>query len=250
MKSKDDHDHMSHDDQMAMGNAVTILQGADQPAVPPKASIPVPPTQPQRSADKMEKPTDKIESKPEARPAEPPRPQRVAPEPLPEASNATQIYLPPGHGLAAPVPTPSLQPAAQPRAQAAPQPQRSPAAGPTQQIAPVVGFLVVVDGPGRGNYRAIYAGANTIGRNASQRIPIDFGDDTISGDQQAFLVYDARMRQFQLVPNLGRPNLVHLNEQALLTNAVLKVHDKVTMGRTTLLFMPLCGQDFDWADVA
>lgn len=111
-----------------------------------------------------------------------------------------------------------------------------------------VGWLVIVDGPGKGNYRTIYAGSNTIGRNPSQRISIDFGDDSISGDQQAFLVYDGRKRQFQLVPNLGRPNLVHLNDAALLAGAVLNANDRITMGRTTLMFVPLCGPDFEWSE--
>jgi hypothetical protein len=114
---------------------------------------------------------------------------------------------------------------------------------------PVVGWLVVLAGPGKGNFRPIFSGSNTIGRSSSQRIPIDFGDDAISSEKQAFLVYDGRKRQYQLVPNLERPNLVHLNDSALLANGELKPHDKITMGRTTLLFVPLCGADFDWADV-
>ncbi|MGE0765121.1 MAG: FHA domain-containing protein [Hyphomicrobiaceae bacterium] len=114
---------------------------------------------------------------------------------------------------------------------------------------PVVGWLVVLNGPGKGNFRPIYSGSNTIGRSPGQRIPIDFGDDAISSEKQAFLVYDGRKRQYQLVPNLERPNLVHLNDSALLANGELNHHDKITMGRTTLLFVPLCGAEFDWADV-
>ena len=118
-----------------------------------------------------------------------------------------------------------------------------------KQVEPVVGWLIVIDGPGKGNHRPIYSGSNTIGRNANQRISIDYGDDTISAEQQAFLVYDGKKRQFQLVPNLGRPNLVHLNESALLANSELKARDKVVIGRTTLLFLPLCGPEFDWSDL-
>jgi hypothetical protein len=114
---------------------------------------------------------------------------------------------------------------------------------------PVVGWLVVLSGPGKGNFRPIFSGSNTIGRSPGQRIPVDFGDDAISSEKQAFLVYDGRKRQYQLVPNLERPNLVHLNDSALLANGELKPHDKITMGRTTLLFVPLCGPDFDWGDV-
>jgi hypothetical protein len=120
----------------------------------------------------------------------------------------------------------------------------------TLKTDPVVAWLVILDGPGKGNFRPVFRGSNTIGRASNQRIPIDFGDDTISGEKQAFLVYDERKRQYQLVPNLERPNLVYLNDSALTGNADLKSHDKVTMGSTTLLFVPLCGPDFDWSDTS
>lgn len=114
---------------------------------------------------------------------------------------------------------------------------------------PVVGWLVVLDGPGKGNFRPIFKGSNTIGRSGSQRVPIDFGDDAISSEKQAFLTYDERKRSYQLVPNLERPNLVYHNDAALTSNVDLKHHDKVMLGRTTLLFVPLCGPDFDWGEV-
>ncbi|MFV0295937.1 MAG: FHA domain-containing protein [Hyphomicrobiaceae bacterium] len=117
-------------------------------------------------------------------------------------------------------------------------------------INPVVGWLVVLAGPGKGNFRAIYSGSNTIGRSRSQRIAIDFGDDAISSENQAFLVYEGRKRQYQLVPNLERPNLVHVNDTAVLSNVELKPHDRLTIGSTTLLFVPLCGPAFDWSDMA
>jgi hypothetical protein len=109
--------------------------------------------------------------------------------------------------------------------------------------------VVVLDGPGKGNFRPIFKGSNTIGRSGSQRVPIDFGDDAISSEKQAFLTYDERKRSYQLVPNLERPNLVYHNDAALTSNVDLKQHDKVMMGRTTLLFVPLCGPDFDWGEL-
>jgi hypothetical protein len=118
-----------------------------------------------------------------------------------------------------------------------------------ERADPVVGWLVVLDGPGKGNFRPIFKGSNTIGRSGSQRVPIDFGDDAISSEKQAFLTYDERKRSYQLVPNLERPNLVYHNDAALTSNVDLKQHDKVMLGRTTLLFVPLCGPDFDWGEV-
>lgn len=121
--------------------------------------------------------------------------------------------------------------------------------GSVDRTDPVVGWLVVLDGPGKGNFRPIFKGSNTIGRSASQRVPIDFGDDAISSEKQAFLTYDERKRSYQLVPNLERPNLVYHNDAALVSNVDLKTHDKVMLGRTTLLFVPLCGPDFDWGEL-
>ena len=158
-------------------------------------------------------------------------PQARPPQAIPAASERTRLIIPPGLD----------RPAAQPSGHES---------GATPAQGPAVGFLVVIEGPGRGAYRAVYGGSNTIGRSANQRIPIDFGDETISAEQQAFLVYDGKKRQFQLVPNLSRPNLVHLNDAALLTNTQLEALARITMGRTTLLFVPVCGPDFDWVDLA
>jgi len=114
---------------------------------------------------------------------------------------------------------------------------------------PVVGWLVVIGGPGLGAYRPVYEGNNTLGRTASQRIPIDFGDESISGEEQVYIRYDSSDKSFLLVPNLTKTNVVALND-AKPTNAVpLKAMDVITVGRTQLVFVPFCGPDFDWAEL-
>ena len=55
---------------------------------------------------------------------------------------------------------------------------------------PAVGFLVIVGGPGLGSFRPIFEGNNTVGRSTENRIPIDFGDDAISNEAQAYIRYD------------------------------------------------------------
>ena len=115
---------------------------------------------------------------------------------------------------------------------------------------PVVGWLVIIGGPGLGAYRPIFEGNNTIGRNASQRIPIDFGDDAISAEEQAFLRYDSADRQFLLVPNLAKTNVIAVNEMKPTAAVKLVAMDVLTMGRTQLVFVPFCGADFDWSELA
>lgn len=112
---------------------------------------------------------------------------------------------------------------------------------------PVVGWLVVVGGPGIGQYRPIFEGNNSIGRGAGNRIPIDFGDDAISSEEQAYIRYDSAERSFLFVPNLAKTNVVSLNEKRPTGAVELTQMDVITMGRTQLVFVPFCGPDFDWA---
>jgi hypothetical protein len=114
---------------------------------------------------------------------------------------------------------------------------------------PVVGWLVIVGGPGLGSYRPIFEGNNTIGRSAGQRVPIDFGDETISSEEQAYIRYDSVDRTFLFVPNLAKTNVVQVNEKKPTAAVPLGPMDVITMGRTQLVFVPFCGQDFDWSEI-
>ena len=114
---------------------------------------------------------------------------------------------------------------------------------------PVVGWLVVVGGPGIGAYRPVFEGNNTIGRGAGNRIAIDFGDDAISGEEQAYLRYDSADRSFLFVPNLAKTNVVSVNDQRPAQAVPLQAMDVITMGRTQLVFVPFCGPDFDWSEI-
>lgn len=115
---------------------------------------------------------------------------------------------------------------------------------------PVVAWLVVVGGPGLGAFRPVFEGNNTIGRSSSNRIAIDFGDDAISSEQQAYLRYDSTDRSFLFVPNLAKTNVVAVNDRRPTGAVALQHMDVITMGRTQLVFVPFCGPDFDWAALA
>ncbi|MFM1813622.1 MAG: hypothetical protein RLZ98_317 [Pseudomonadota bacterium] len=114
---------------------------------------------------------------------------------------------------------------------------------------PVVAWLVVVGGPGIGSYRPIFEGNNTLGRSSSQRIPIDFGDDAISAEEQCFIRYDSAGRTFLFVPNLAKANVVSVNETRPTGAVALNAMDVITLGRTQLVFVPFCGPEFDWSDI-
>lgn len=114
---------------------------------------------------------------------------------------------------------------------------------------PVVGWLVVVGGLGLGNFRPIFEGNNSIGRARSQRIAIDFGDEAISSEEQAFIRYDGTDRSFLFVPNMSKTNVVSINNKRPTSAVSLTAMDVITMGRTQLAFVPFCGAEFDWSEI-
>jgi hypothetical protein len=115
---------------------------------------------------------------------------------------------------------------------------------------PVVGWLVVVGGLGLGAFRPIYEGNNGIGRGKNQRIAIDFGDETISAEEQAYIRYDSMDRSFLFVPNLSKTNIVAVNDKKPTGAVKLELMDVITMGRTQLAFVPFCGEEFDWSELS
>ncbi|MDF1819697.1 MAG: FHA domain-containing protein [Immundisolibacteraceae bacterium] len=112
----------------------------------------------------------------------------------------------------------------------------------------VTGWLVIVDGPGKGQSRPIRSGMNSLGRAPDQDIPLYFGaksDGEISRRDHTRIVYDPRSNNFKLMHGASR-NLTYLNDEAVLEITDLKAYDRIVAGKTTLLFLPLCGNIFRW----
>lgn len=112
---------------------------------------------------------------------------------------------------------------------------------------PPVGWLVVVKGPGQGNVAAIGNGSNSVGRDANDRIRIDFGDETISRRGHSTITYDPRGKKFYLQHGAGK-NLTYLEGAPVLAPTELPGFSHITIGNTELLFVPLCCEQFDWED--
>tara|TARA_R110000772_G_scaffold109602_6_gene212863 strand:- start:385 stop:1074 length:690 start_codon:yes stop_codon:yes gene_type:complete len=110
---------------------------------------------------------------------------------------------------------------------------------------PVVGWLVIVDGPGKGNYLKLGNGQNSIGRNQSERISLDFGDEQISRSRHAMLTFDPRGLAFYIQQGSGT-NLAYLDNNPVLAPTKLSAGSRITLGETTLMFVPLCSEDFSW----
>jgi hypothetical protein len=110
-----------------------------------------------------------------------------------------------------------------------------------------VGWIVVVQGPGRGASFTLFNGVSAIGRGDDQPVKLDFGDTSISRTNHAVVAYDNEQRKFFLGHG-GKANIVRLNGRPVLSTEELANNDIIRIGETTLRFLALCGADFDWTD--
>lgn len=114
---------------------------------------------------------------------------------------------------------------------------------------PVVGWLVITRGAGKGASVPLGYGANAIGRSSTQRVKLDFGDVQISRESHAVITYEPRGRQFYL-QNGTSVNLTYLDTEQgtvpVLTPMPIRHGQTFQLGSTTLKFIALCGAEFDW----
>jgi hypothetical protein len=52
------------------------------------------------------------------------------------------------------------------------------------------------------------------------------------------------------VPNLAKTNVVSVNNKRPTGAVKLDRMDVISMGRTQLAFVPFCGEEFDWSELA
>jgi hypothetical protein len=109
------------------------------------------------------------------------------------------------------------------------------------------GWIVVVEGPGRGACFTLGDGVSQIGRGEDQAIRLDFGDASISRNNHAAVAFDPELGKFFLGHG-GKSNLVRLNGRPVLSTEELATADAIKIGETVLRFVALCGDGFSWAE--
>lgn len=111
-------------------------------------------------------------------------------------------------------------------------------------FSPTVGWLVCVEGPARGTDYRIRAGYNFIGRAEHMDICVR-GDRKIRREKHALLAYDQEERVFFFGPADGR-SIVRVNGKMVMNPQEIRSRDVLTVGVTKLMFVPLCGEGFNW----
>lgn len=109
----------------------------------------------------------------------------------------------------------------------------------------VVGWLVVIDGPGRGASRPLGYGVNPLGRDHESGVLLDFGDHQISRCAHCRVVFDHKNRKFY-IQHGGGQNLTYVGAEPVLSSCELTDRATISIGSTTLLFIQLVDEQFQW----
>ena len=151
-----------------------------------------------------------------------------------------------------PVPPPPIVPPAPTRTAESPQPRlsnvvesemtQSPLTG---GFDPVVGWLVVIEGPRKGDQHRLRSERNRIGSASYMEISIPAPG--IQNVEHAVLSYDARNVRYSLAPGSGPVSIQGNGALSPVTSpTLLQPYDRICLNDMTLIFVPLCGPHHRW----
>lgn len=112
---------------------------------------------------------------------------------------------------------------------------------------PCVGWLIALGGEHIGTDFRLKVGKNFIGRGAQMDVALT-DDKSVSRDRHAIVVYEPKAHLYLVQPGESS-SLVYKNNEVVLSPVELKAYDMITVGDINLLFMPLCGERFNWSDL-
>ncbi len=156
---------------------------------------------------------------------------------------------------AAPIPggkTTPLRPIDAPLPQAPAAPAPAPVGGKTVPLMrggpgkaePVVGWLVCLEGPDRGQDFRLHSEKNFIGRSAAMDVCIA-GDESVSRDKHATLTFEPKKQSFWLIPG-DSSGLVYLNGEVVHAPLQISGGDLIEVGKSKLVLTPFVGENFRW----
>lgn len=112
-----------------------------------------------------------------------------------------------------------------------------------ERFAPVVGWLVCIDGIERGRDYRLHGGRNFIGRAVQMDVSIP-DDPKLSRDNHASIIYDSRSKKFFALP--GEASHTVLNGATLDAPAALIDGDIIECGGSKLCFIGFCNEGRTW----
>jgi prolyl oligopeptidase PreP (S9A serine peptidase family) len=110
--------------------------------------------------------------------------------------------------------------------------------------APVVGWLVIIEGNKKGQDYRIIPGINTIGRDNNNTIQLNTDDKEISREKHCLIEYEVKNKTFYLERGT---TTTYLNDKRVGGDgSELKSGDIIEIGVTKLKFISFCSSEFCW----
>lgn len=109
---------------------------------------------------------------------------------------------------------------------------------------PVTGWLVVLDGPARGQDLRLGEGRNFLGVDAAGN-PAVLDANSPLAVRRGIVVYDPQDNNWCALPGSSN-ELCTLNGKSLIEKMPLTAGDIFAVGGAQLRFVPLCGPEFNW----
>ena len=117
---------------------------------------------------------------------------------------------------------------------------------PATQNEPLVGWIVCLKVVNFGKGFSLFSGMNSVGRSEENRIVIP-GDNGISRQKHAMIVYEPKKRVFYIKSGESS-GLTYVNDEIVMETKQLEAWDKITLGDSDFLLIPLCCDRFSWED--
>jgi len=108
----------------------------------------------------------------------------------------------------------------------------------------VCGWLVCIEGINKGRSYQIYPGKNFVGSGDDMDIQI-LGDNKVDLYRHAVLAFDGKTLKTTLLPGES-VGLVYLENNALYEPKALDAFMHIEIGKSAFLFVPFCGEQFNW----
>ena len=108
--------------------------------------------------------------------------------------------------------------------------------------------MVCISGDNAGDSFTVAEGRNYIASGKDADIKLD-KDSTVSAECHAVVTYNPAENKFTLSAGTGR-GITYLNGGQVDVSAELKADDRIKVGKSELLFIPVCSDKFKWDDKA
>lgn len=163
----------------------------------------------------------------------------IAPEPAqaPIQTSASDIGKTEAGAAVQPAVAPAIEPAP---VQAPVQETHAAMSGKTGPAA----FLVCIAGANRGDHFVVSGGRNSIASGSEADIRLD-KDPSVSADCHAEIDYDPADNRFTLTAGNGY-GITYLNGNQVDVSSEIKAGDRIKLGTSEMLFVPVCSDNFKW----